>query len=287
MTSQTEHALKKEALRAVSEVVVRHLGVSQVDPEFLHHSQHISILLPSMATVARMLQGTRDVIAERLSRELAVACHLSKRRAPIVLPSLRYAAGPHFHDGFGLTFWHYIEHIPANEDDPAHMASAADVLRLVHEALADYSGELPYFADKTGKCRALLERDGALPNLRDADRRFLLTTYHRIVASLEGLSPTLVPIHGDAGLHNVFITPEGACYSDLEDVSLGPREWDVGWLGDNHLAAFEPINRDLLLTLSDLRSLCVSVWCFSKAEMLPNKLEAAEYHLGYLKGRFG
>lgn len=99
MTSNAEHELKKGALRAVSEVV-RHLGVSQLDPVFLHHSQHISILLPSMATVARMLLGTNEVIAERLSRELAVTHHLSERHAPIVLPSLRYPAGPHFHDGF-------------------------------------------------------------------------------------------------------------------------------------------------------------------------------------------
>jgi 5-methylthioribose kinase len=66
-------------------------------------------------------------------------------------------------------------------------------------------------------------------------------------------------IHGDAGLRNVFITPEGARCCDLEDVSLGPRGWDVGWLGGNHLKPFEPINRDLLPILSDLRSLCVAV----------------------------
>jgi hypothetical protein len=52
-TSNAENESKKRALRAVSEVV-RHLGVSQVDPVLLHHSQHISILLPSMATVARI-----------------------------------------------------------------------------------------------------------------------------------------------------------------------------------------------------------------------------------------
>jgi hypothetical protein len=239
-----------------------------------------------MATVARMLPGVEDEITERLSRELAVAYHLFNRQAPIVSPSLRFPAGPHFHDGFGLTFWQYVEHIPADADDAAHMASAADALRHIHDALADYPRELPLLADKTDKCRALLEQDGALPALASADRGFLLTTYQRIVASIDKLSTEYVPIHGDAGPHNVFITPAGARYSDFEDASLGPREWDVGWLTENHLKTFEPVNRDLLRVMSDLRSLCVSVWCFAKSDM-PDKLEAAEYHLGYLKDRFG
>src|SRR5437016_8296934 len=116
MTSTAEHQLRKKALRTVSEVA-RRLGAGQVDPVFLHHSQHISILLPSMESVARMLPGTEDDIAERLSRELAVAHHLFNRHAPIVLPSLHYPAGPHFHDGFGLTLWQYVEHIPADGDE--------------------------------------------------------------------------------------------------------------------------------------------------------------------------
>src|SRR5258708_27272964 len=37
--------------------------------------------------------------------------------------------------------------------------------------------------------------------------------------------------------------------------------------------------------LRDLRSWCVSVWCWDKYE-LPEKREAAEYHLGYLRQRF-
>jgi hypothetical protein len=35
-----------------------------------------------------------------------------------------------------------------------------------------------------------------------------------------------------------------------------------------------------------LRSLCVSVWCFAKYH-IPEKREAANYHLGYLRERFG
>jgi hypothetical protein len=33
--------------------------------------------------------------------------------------------------------------------------------------------------------------------------------YHRIVASMDKRSPEYVPIRGDAGSHNVLITPAG------------------------------------------------------------------------------
>jgi hypothetical protein len=39
--------------------------------------------------------------------------------------------------------------------------------------------------------------------------------------------------------------------------------------------------------LSPLATLRVSVWCFAKSDMRPDKLDAAECHLGYLKARFG
>jgi hypothetical protein len=57
------------------------------------------------------------------------------------------------------------------------------------------------------------------------------------------------------------------------------------------LAAFEPINHDALLMLGYLRSMCVSVWCWDLAE-IPEKREATEYHLSYLReqaaaGRIG
>jgi hypothetical protein len=159
-------------------------------------------------------------------------------------------------------------------------------LRRVHDALADFPGELPSFRTVIEKCRTLLEDESALPALSAADRAFLLGVYGRSIAGLDALPLKLVPIHGDAGAHNVFITSQGARYSDFENVSLGPREWDIGFLPpDIDPTAFEPVNRGLLSILSDLRSLCVSVWCWAKYDM-PEKREAAEYHLGYLKGRF-
>jgi hypothetical protein len=284
MTSMSQSELIPKALRAAREVA-RRLGVGPVDPVFLHRSEHISILLPSIAVVARTLVRTAGGSAERLCRELAVARHISERKAPIVAPSALYPPGPHFHGEFGLTLWQYVEHVPLDPQSRTHMASAAAALRQIHDALIDYPGELPSFKLKIDKCRQLLEDRRALPALVAEDRAFLLRIYDRLTVSLEAVPANLVPLHGDAGPHNVLITSDGALYGDFEDASLGPREWDLGWFPAAELATFGPIDRDLLSVLCDLRSLCVSVWCWAKHDM-PDKREAAEYHLTYLRERF-
>jgi Phosphotransferase enzyme family len=285
MPSPIKNQLVSRAMEAASEAAGR-IGAGQVDPVFLHHSQHISVLLPSVQTVARIVLCEEDDATERLSRELSVARHLSERRAPIVPPSGRFPAGPHFQGKFGLTLWQFVEHAPVDQEKPAHVALAAAALRHVHHGLADYPGALPSFRTKVEKCRTLLADRSALPALAHADRKFLLMTYDRILRTIDALPLELIPIHGDAGPHNVLITADGARYTDFEDACLGPREWDLVWVPDVDLVAFEPIDRSRLSVLSDLRSLCVSVWCFAKYD-IADKREAADYHLGYLKERFG
>jgi hypothetical protein len=64
-------------------------------------------------------------------------------------------------------------------------------------------------------------------------------------------------IHGDASLHNVFITARGAMFTDFE-ACLGSPEWDICWVPETDLARFQPIDRHLLSVLSDLRRVCQS-----------------------------
>ena len=285
MPSPIENELVSQAMKAASEVAGL-IGAGQVEPVLLRNSEHISVLWQPLETVARIVVCAENDATARLARELAVARHLSERRAPIVPPSGRFPAGPHFQGKFGLTLWQFVEHAAVDEENPAHVALAAAALRHVHHALADYPGALPSFMTKVEKCRTHLEDRSALPALANADRKFLLMTYDRILPAMDALPLELVPIHGDAGPHNVLITADGARYTDFEDVSLGPRDWDVGCFRGLDLVAFEPIDRRCLSVLSDLRSLCVSVWCFAKYE-IADKREAANYQLGYLKQRFG
>lgn len=265
--------------------IARRIGIRFSEPRVLHDSRYVSIHLRPSEVVARVARVDKPLSKERFERELAVARHLIEKAAPIVGPVTDFPAGPFFADGFGVTFWTYVEHVPADPENGAHMASAADALRRVHAALADYPGTLPPFEAKIEECRELLGDPSALSALPSADRNFLLAVYEQTSGKLKAQPTNAVPIHGDAGAHNVLITSEGARYGDFEAACLGPREWDIGFLPDIDLAPFEPVNRYFLAILGDLRSLCVSVWCWEHYD-IPEKRDAAQYHLGYLRERF-
>jgi hypothetical protein len=263
--------------------MARSLGGTDTAPVVLHRSQHISVLLPSLGIVARMIVDSGNGASDMLCRELSVTRHLCERAAPIVAPSTLYPAGPHFHSGFAMTLWPFVAHEAADYDNADHAVGAAQALRRVHAALADYPGPLPSYRTKIDECGALLADGSSLTALACTDRKTLLEIYQHLVASLASFRIQAVPIHGDAHLGNVFLTASGARWTDFEAVSLGPREWDYCWVPEP--SAFAPIDHDLHAVLSDMRSVCVSVWCWALAH-IPEKREAAEYHLACLKTRY-
>jgi hypothetical protein len=262
--------------------LARRLGLCGVEPLILHESQHISIRLLPLDIVARAVSAGDRQATERLAREIEVACHLLENRAPVVGPAAGLPAGPHVQEGFSFTLWDFVEHLAADGDNAEHVGKAAEAMRRFHQALAGFRGELPDFWGKIARCRSLLDSEEALPALGTDDRDFLRKSFDQIQAWVARLPADVAPIHGDAHLGNVFITPHGALWNDLEDVCLGPREWDIGWLPEADLGAFEPVNRELFSAFHYLRSLCVSVWCWQRYDM-PEKREAADYHLGYLR----
>jgi hypothetical protein len=259
------------------------LHVGRVDPVVLHTSQHVSIRLFPTGLVARAVPDDAQSL-NRLRRELSVAQHLAARGAPSVRLAAGVPPGPHFSDGFAMTFWEFVSHVRANEDNADHTTRAAVALNRMHRAIADYPSELPNFWTKIDQCRNLLQTQSALPALASRDRQFLLSIYSSLRIELDHVPMQLVPIVGDAHLGNVFITPDGALWNDFEDVCLGPREWDIGFLPGEEFAAFEPLDHGALAVLGYQRSLCVSVWCWALAD-IPEKREAAEYHLSYLRER--
>src|SRR5207237_7543408 len=141
---------------------------------------------------------------------------------------------------------------------------------------ADYEGALPSYADRIEECAARLRRPVALPALAEDDRRFLLRAYERLSRCLAELSLGRAPIHGDAHLGNVFITPAGPLWTDFEAACLGPREWDVA--AAPHPAAFPPLDSKLYAVLVDIRCICVVVWCSILAGD-PDKHAAAQDQL--------
>jgi hypothetical protein len=138
------------------------LGVGRVDPIVLHTSRHVSIRLLPTGLVARAMREDAQSL-DRLRRELAVAQHLTARGAPGVRLAAGVPPGPHFSDGFAMTFWEFVSHVPADEDNAEHMAHAAAALSRVHQALADFPSDLPNFWTKVDQYRDLLQSPSALP----------------------------------------------------------------------------------------------------------------------------
>lgn len=216
------------------------------------------------------------------TRELAVSRFLSAKGAPVVAPSRIMSAEPYIAEGMTVTLWPEIAHVKADDDDEDAISSAAHALRRVHDALADYPGELPSYESKIHECRDQLQDPAALPALSEADRIFLIRTYERLACQLTERHVARSPIHGDAHLGNVFFTEGGPLWTDFEAASIGPREWDAS--GVPRLRAFEPMDKEVFALMRDLRSLCVSVWCWALSDA-PDKRAAAEYHLDYLRSR--
>ena len=274
-----EDPFTARAMRAAAEII-RQLGVGRVRPRLLNDSNNVSIRLSPLPIVVRVFGGADDG-GVRAARELEVALHLARKGAPIVPPVSGLPPGPHPVDGLAVTLWTFVEHRPAEESDSG---AAARALRLVHDALMDFPGALPAFGDTSRRAQALLNDVSALPALPPADRAFLIAAHERIMARLAALPMPPLPIHGDAHLGNVLITADGARWTDFETACRGPRAWDIGFLPEADPALFEPIDRELDAALADLRSLCVAVWCFARYDR-PEKREAADFHLGWLKQR--
>lgn len=272
-----EDEILARALRAANRAA--HRGAGAPEAIVLYRSRRLCLLLPELAAVARMAPADDEGVASAV-RELAVSRHLAERGAPVVGPAAIMPATPFVEEGMVVTLWPHIAHGKAHYDSPQDVADAAYALRRVHDALDDYPGALPSYAQRIEQCAALLQDRAVLPALAEADRTFLARAYERLSRSLAGLAIRPSPIHGDAHLGNVFVTPAGPLWTDFETACLGPREWDAA--AAPHLPAFQPLDAALYAVLSDMRSLCVVVWCSALAAN-PEKRAAAEYQLARLR----
>jgi hypothetical protein len=203
--------MSESAVRAAVEVAAEH-GLHSDDPVVLRDAWHVLVYLRPLPLVARVSSGLPypdgppedDVI-----RELAVASHAARAGAAVVPPSDLLDPGPHRHRGHVVAFWKYVG--SPREVEPV---AAGEALRAIHEALADYDGELPSL--HTADLVAITDR--LEPS---ADVEFL-----RELGLREPVGPAQA-IHGDAHLANCL---PGPLWHDFETACRGPREFDLAAL---------------------------------------------------------
>ena len=163
-------------------------------------------------------------------RELAVASWCAQAGCAVVPPAAEVEAVPYYEGGHVLTFWRYVE--PHEDPDPR---AAGRALRVIHEALVDYDGQLPSFGHPE-ETQAMLD---ALPPTADAE----------LLREIASRRPDVSgqPLHGDAQLFNCLGSPSGPLWLDFETACHGPREYDLAALGSNAaLAAYGPHDAELL-----------------------------------------
>ncbi|HKC78057.1 MAG TPA: aminoglycoside phosphotransferase family protein [Gaiellaceae bacterium] len=217
--------MSESAVGAAVAVAAEH-GLHSDDPTVLSDAWHVLVHLRPFTLVARVSSGKPLQPEERIVVELAVASHAARAGAHVVPPSDLLDPGPHRHGRHVVAFWQYVE--PGGELDPR---AAGAALRGIHEALADYPGELPelHTVDTLGLV------DSLEPS---ADVEFL-----RELAS-RPIDGPVQALHGDAHLGNCL---PGPLWHDFETTCRGPREFDLAALA---LSAETPFQERARLALA-------------------------------------
>jgi len=192
--------------------VARAHGVRCDDPVVLSAQWHTLVHLRPAPLVARVMGGSDFGGSGDAVRELDVSRHAAERGAPVVPPSTLLDPGPHEQAGYTLVFWEYLEHDGA--PDPV---KAGEGLRALHDALADYDGDLPPAArtERVHELLAAIEPSDDIELLRELASPPL---------------PRGQALHGDSGLYNCLSTARGPVWHDLETACRGPREYDLAAL---------------------------------------------------------
>ncbi|MEU5051400.1 phosphotransferase [Streptomyces sp. NPDC021096] len=277
MTSLSNRA--EQAVRIAVEAG-RQLGLRADEPRVLHDVFNVLVHLAPDPVVVRVpsltLMGA-DALVAKQRRELAVAGWLADAGAPVVGPSPLVPREPVECEGRSLTFWEFVDEV-----DPIAEAIASDPQALedrfveqtgwaagLHAALAGYPGELPTLSPLVPAIgEALTELARARPEFLTAED---LDRAGREYAALEALVrdfPAYFPgvrlqaLHGDSPAYNLLRTATGHLFSDFEDVTRGPVEWDLTLVGPRAVEEYERasgtrVDRALLEVMEGARLLQV------------------------------
>jgi Ser/Thr protein kinase RdoA (MazF antagonist) len=208
--------------------------------------------------------GTWPHSAASLAREHQVASAVVAAGAPLARPVAGIGPTRDEPSGFVVTLWERLEHDPDHVADPTDAGAS---LRELHDALSDFDGVLPSFEESLDLARGVLWDDRAMAALAPADRSLLRHAFDRIREEVRQHGYRARPIHGEAHDGNLLVTPDGLRWIDLENVSIGPLEWDLAFLPDRAAAVFPEADEELLDLLRTLNSARVATWYCARWEV--------------------
>ncbi|WP_044561602.1 aminoglycoside phosphotransferase family protein [Azospirillum sp. B4] len=259
------------------------LGLGAVAPALLKAAHHTSLLLHPLPMVARV--QSVEPVAQALvtaERELAISRHLTARDMPVVPPLKAAVAGPHVIDGCVISLWPFIEHSKLRRQ--SDMVLAAHGLRSIHNALRDFSGTLPSYDAILDRCWTVLETLPVTAFPMEEDKNFLQERYLALREQATAMDVPSAVLHGDAHKGNVLISNQGpVLWADFESACTGPLEFELVTLPRYARRCFGKHDQRLIDIFTDLKSVCVAVWCLADGGRSAEIRDAAGYHLGRLK----
>jgi len=203
-------------------------GIVSEEPVVLKDGSNVVVHLapaPVVVRVATLTARIRRDPTPWLEREVALVTALAAAGAAVMRPSSLISPGPHAVDGWQMTAWAYLDHVPGAAPDAGATLVALDELHRVMATLTDPPG-MPLLVPATVdldvatafavRC-GLLEAGRATALLADRD-----ATLAEVLAETADRGP----LHGDAFPRNSLMTPHGIVWIDLEDCCSGPVVWD-------------------------------------------------------------
>jgi hypothetical protein len=251
----TPEELADRTRRATQAAVdaARDLGLRPERATVLHDVFSVVVHLEPEPVVARvpvvLTAGTApDEQAARQQRELDVVAWLDRQGVPVVPPSARVPLSPVCRDGFSMTFWELAD--VADDHEPYRGVDISWSAEL-HAGLAGYPDSLPFLAPFNHglpEMFANLEDVDVLQSAEIARARAEYETLRSILsdrAVFEAAFPKVgvQAIQGDGPSHNVIRTKSGIRFSDFEDVTVGPVEWDLTLMGPDATAEYNDAAR--------------------------------------------
>jgi len=285
--------LPARALEAAVAVARAH-GVRSTDPEILASRSNVIVHLRPAPVVARVAGATailRPDVREWLGREVAVAGFLAGRGVGVVPPSEEIPPGPHEHGGLILSFWRFIAPDPGRQPS---VAEGAEALQILHRALRDFPGELPYLTSPLVEVPRLLDRIESQGDWAASDLALLRDAHERLAPILRSPARPAQALHGDAHLRNLTATAGGLLWNDFEDTCSGPVHWDFAcfcWpLSEGREAALAAYGAgapslDELAPWLEARELQGTVWLAAMSPLFPDRRSRAGEMLARWRNR--
>jgi len=221
---------RSSPLAAVTIFAARH-RLPSTSAVVLQDGSNLSVHLAPSPVVVRVATFAGHIRVDPLpwlEREVALATYLASIGASVMAPSDLVPVGPHVIDGWALTAWRYVEHVPGLVPETWASFAALDEL---HEAMRGFSGDLPAMGPVTDDLDRALSaglRDEVFGPSRIEEWR---GRRDELLVGLLAIAPDRQALHGDAFPRNSLVRPDGRIvWIDFEDCCSGPVLWDLGTL---------------------------------------------------------